>query len=82
MEEVQKIMNSEILLNGNITSLSVSFSGRYAALGGDNGTVGIYCFEEKRSVCLMKIEHQVNCVDWAGPTLLVGDAEGSLHLFL
>ena len=82
MEVVQKIVNSEILLNGNITALAISDSGRYVALGGDNGTIGIYCFEEKKPVCLMMIEHQVNCIDWAGPTLLAGDAEGSLHLFL
>ena len=75
-------MNSDILLNGTITTLAITDSGRYVALGGNNGTIGIYCFEEKKPVCLMMIDQQVNCVDWAGPTLLAGDAEGSLHLFL
>lgn len=77
-----KVFKNDVFLNGNITALAISDSGRYVALGGDNGTVGVYCFEEKKTVCLMMIENQVNCVDWAGPTLLVGDAEGSLHLFL
>lgn len=52
-----KVLKSDIILNGNITSLGISDSGRYVALGGDNGTVGIYCFEEKKTVCLMKIEN-------------------------
>ena len=82
MHVVEKVLNTEILLNGTITALSVSDSGRYAALGGSNGTIGIYCFEDKRSVCLMMVDHQVNCIDWAGPTILAGDVEGSLHLFI
>lgn len=37
-------MNTEIIYNSNITALALSESGRYVAMGGDNGTIGIYCF--------------------------------------
>jgi hypothetical protein len=56
MSIISRITNNEILINGTITALALSDSGRYAALGGDNGTIGIYCFESKKSVCLMKID--------------------------
>ena len=52
-----KVLKSDIILNGTITALAISDSGRYVALGGDNGTLGIYCFEEKKTVCLMMIEN-------------------------